>query len=349
MTYADQPDSGYYRRPITERTAGGGFKKVGWEAVAFWREDDGTLFCRVGNRIPFTGDAAIEWWHPVSSRPITEELYFDVVDNGAPWPDMPHEPPARPTVPDKGVTEPFDAVQDAVYGEEPPGPGHNQPPADDPLAAMREQIESAAGAAEGLPCTTQEEADRVQASRARLNELANNADKIRKVEKAPHEAAAKAVDAKFMPLVKLAKDAADRLRDKIAKFATEQARKAREAEIEAAAARQLAEQQARARAEAERQRQADMAAGQEPSPLPPMPQQVQAPTVQPVSTIKGASGKAATVAMVKFAVVEDWPAVAQYYCGVTEVQALLQKLANRDAKAGMTIPGCKIDEKADVR
>lgn len=345
-TYENEPDPGYYRRPITERTPGGGFKKVGWHAVAFWREDDGTMFCRVGDRIPFTVEQDPSWWHPSSSRPITEELYFDVVDKGAPWPDMPHEPPAQP---EPAAFTPEAAERSFAEEQLGPGPGHNNPPADDPLAAMREQIESAIGAAKDLPCTTQAEAELVQASRSRLLELSNNADKHRKEEKAPHEKAAKAVDAKYMPLVKSAKDAADAQRVKLNDFATAQAKAAREAELAAQRQREEADRMARERAQAEQDRMAAMAKGEEPKPLPPAPPPVAPTPVQTASTIKGASGKAAGVTMVKYAIVEDWAAVAQYYCGVLSVQQELQKLANRDAKAGMQVPGCKIDERADVR
>lgn len=344
MTYETEPDPGYYRMPITERTHGGGFKKVGWHAVAFWFEDD-ALFCRVGTRIPLVAAQSYEVWLKAVRYPITEELYFDVVDHGAPWPDMPHEPPAQPA-PSGEAAEALAALTGSEFT---PGPGHNNPPAD-PLAAMREQIESAIGAANGLPLTTQAEADVVQSHRSRLNELSNNADNHRKVEKAPHQQAADAVDAKYMPLVKSAKAAADALRVRLSNFATEQAVARRKAEEEAARQRAEADRLAQQRADAEKARLAAMAAGEQPPPLPPPPPPPPppAPAAAP-SGFKGASGKAAGVSMVKFAVVGDWAALAQYYSGNAEVRAVLQKLADRDAKAGNKVPGCTIDEKADVR
>lgn len=349
MTYETEPDPGYYRRPIVEKTPGGASKKVGWEAVAFWYEDD-TLFCRIGNRIPLVQAQAGDIWLWVAKYPITEEVYFDVVDNGAAWPDMPHEPLAQPAVAPPVVTGPVGEVLqgrregDGYVFEA----GHNNPP-EDPLAAMREQIDSAIGASKALTVTTMAEAELAQASRSRLLDLSNNADKVRKAEKAPHETAAKAVDAKYMPMVKSAKEAADSLRAKLSDYATAQAKAAREQQARDDVARRAEEDAARARAQAERDRLDAMAKGEEPKPLPPAPQPVTTAAPAITSTIKGASGKAAGVEMVKFAVVADWAALATHYCGKEEVRDLLQKLANKDVKAGMFVPGVEVDERADVR
>lgn len=348
-TYETEPDPGYYRKPIKERTEGGASKKVGWIAVSFWRDTAGAMICNVGINAEITDkELQNKMWLDVVRYPITEELYFDVVDKGAPWPDMPHEPPAQPTAGFSLIAADLEEQAEKV-AEHKASIGHNNPPADDPLAAMREQIESAVGAAKDIKVTSKDAADAAQAFRARLNELANNADKVRKGEKAPHEAKAKEVDAKYMPLVKMAKEAADRIRDQLNAFATELLRQQREAERKAEADRAEIELQARRRAQAEADRKAAMEKGDEPPPLPPAAPAPSQPVQTAVTTIKGASGKAAGVATVKYAVITDWDATVAHYAGDRAVRDLVQKLADRDAKAGLQVPGAAIEERADVR
>jgi hypothetical protein len=150
--YETEPNAGYYRKPITEKTAGGATKKIGWEPVAFWYADNGELQCLTGVRsYAVARDKAIELWLWVAKYPISEELYFAVTEQGAPWPDMPHEPIAQPSEP---VGIEAEIAEENAADNAPPPIGHNKGPELDPLAAMREQISNAVGAAMGSPRRT---------------------------------------------------------------------------------------------------------------------------------------------------------------------------------------------------
>lgn len=93
----------------------------------------------------------------------------------------------------------------ATKTEEPPAMGHNNPPAPTPIEAAREEISlldvEAANWFDGTPIENQAQADDV----ARLLDAARKAEKRfdaeRKVEKKPHDDAAKAVDAKWKPVI----------------------------------------------------------------------------------------------------------------------------------------------------
>lgn len=341
--FETEPNAGYYRKPITEQTPGGATKKIGWEPVAFWYEDN-NLFCRIGNRIPLVNEQAHPVWLWVAKYPIGEDLYFDVVDNGAPWPDM-SAPMAQPS-PDRVAHENW---QDTVAKEaEVAGLGHNNPPAD-ALAEMREQIESAIGATAGLKISTPIEAGTAQGWRARLNELSKNADNNRKRERAPHDAAVEEIENRYRPLIKPPKARADELRDMLDEYATAMRKHAQAEELARQQAQRDAEAAAAAHAQAAQDRLKAAAEDRPLPPLPPPPPPPPPPAPAPMSQIKGAAGKAATVTMEKFAIVTDWMMLATHYSGNSELRAVLQKLADRDAKAGLQVPGATIDEKAKVR
>jgi hypothetical protein len=88
----------------------------------------------------------------------------------------------------------------------------NQTVADD-AEALRDQISAAtAGASQYGAIDGEEAAQRAQSLRARLLELAGDAKKRHEAEKAPHLEAGKAVDAKWLPMAKEAKAAADAIR-----------------------------------------------------------------------------------------------------------------------------------------
>jgi hypothetical protein len=317
-TYETEPDQGYYRVPITQKTLGGATQKIGWRATAYFY-DAGALHCVVDGQY-VSPDRAIELWLWCVKHPITEEQYRAVAERGEPWFDAPQTgvAPSNPAAPSAGI-------------------GHNQPPVEttDPLAELRETIENAVGSVKGIKVTTDDEAAKAQGSRARLLELSGDADKRRVKEKQPFLDGGREVDAKYMPLVTAAKDAADGLRKELSAHETRKLVAQREIERLAAAAAAKAEEDA---AKARRNHKAIPPA---PPPPPPVPERT--------SAVKGGYGKAASVQTVKFAVIEDWKAVAVHYSNVSEIQVMLQRLANADAKAGIAIPGAKIDEKADVR
>lgn len=133
-------------------------------------------------------------------------------------------------------------------------PGHNNPPPLTPLEAAREQISlldaEAAHWFDGTEIATQAEADGVAKLIDAARKARSSADAARKVEKAPHDQAAKAVDAAWKPVIA----DADRIAEigkaaqtvwliKLDKAKREREEAARaEAEAKAAEARRLAQE-----------------------------------------------------------------------------------------------------------
>lgn len=323
-TYETEPDQGFYRAAITQKTLGGATQKIGWRAVAYFY-DAGELYCVVDGGY-VSRDRAIDMWLWCVKHPITEEQYRAVADRGEPWFDAPQTGVAPPNKP---AVAPSAAVAEI---------GHNQPPAEtvvDPLAELRETIANAVGSVKGIKVTTDDEAKQAQGSRARLLELSGDADKRRVKEKQPHLDASREVDAKYMPLVTAAKDAADVLRKELSVHETSklvQQRKAERLAVAAAAAAADA---------AEKARRQHKPIPQAPAPPPPAPERS--------SSLKGGYGKAASIQTIKFATIENWQITIAHYAADAQIRARVQQLADADAKAGIAIPGAKIDEKADVR
>jgi hypothetical protein len=204
-----EPHAGYYRCAAVK---GGPLLPV-----AIWR-DGGTLHVLRGGE-----PIALErvWPYSVWS-PVPYDWYEAATERGEKWPDAAAEAvPAQPQEPaERGL-------------------GDNNPPAEDEVAAIRSAIENAKGVAEAeyAEITSDDQAAAAQAMRSRLLSLSGDADKKREAEKKPHFDAAKAVDTKWQPVVKLGKAAADWLRDRLSDYATKKARAAAEAQRKADEAR----------------------------------------------------------------------------------------------------------------
>jgi hypothetical protein len=209
-----------------------------------------------------------------------------------------------------------DTVHEQTNGR---GIGDNSGTVSD-LELIREQIESAKAGAEAYAEITDDATlTRAQTLRSRLIELSNEADEKREAEKRPHFEAAKAADARWQPLVKGARAVADTIRAAMAKWETTKLRAQREAMIMATEV--VLEPTAKR------------------EPPPPL-----------VTKIKGASGKAAHVGVVKVVTgITDDAALYAYFQNHAEVKVLLLKLAQQAVKAGYTVPGVTITEEADVR
>lgn len=267
--------------------------------VAYWQQGD-VVRCRVGDT-----DVNIERgndiWASCCAHPISEDAYRAVAERGEAWPDI------DPTVSEQARR----------------GMGGNRPP--DGAELIREQITSAkAGIAAYATVTNDEMAAQAQTLRSRLLELKAAAEQVHKAEKQPHLDEGRAVDAKWLPLVKEAQAAADTIRGALSAFETEKLRKQREAEQ--AAARLAMEAQA---------------AGVLVPPPPPAPA---APT-----KIKGATGRAAPVIVVNVVTVTDFDQVYQNFKGNPDLQKLLTKLAQNAVDAGYPCPGVKIEEQRRVK
>lgn len=292
------PQPGFYRKRA--------FKAGAFLPAAIF-EHDGSIVALVDGK---AADAS-EIWTYVCQHPIAEQSYRDKMD-GRPWPDE-------------------DASVTASIALAPPG--HNNPPTDE-AEVMRGQIEAAAkGVDDYAQIADDGAAAKAQSLRSRLLELSGDADKKREAEKKPHLEAGRDVDAKWQPLVKSAKAAADKIRSALNAHET---RKANEA---AAVARK-----------AEEVRRAELAEMLAKNPQAPvvMPQPTPAPAPAPTTAIRGAYGRAATVKAVKVATVKDQDAAYAFLKAHKEMVELIALLAQRAVNAGYDVPGVEVTEERKV-
>lgn len=308
----NQPQCGFWRRWVRDTENPKVKRGV---AVAIWKDGDGQLRCVEtlhGKAKPGDHDRAVAVW-PWCAEPISEDTYRAVAERGENWPD-----------------------QDATVAEQ-IAPGHNNPP-EDPAELLKEQIENAEKGVDAYATIESDEAlKQAQSLRARLLELRGEADKTREAEKRPHLEASKAVDAKWMPLVKAAKAAADRVSGYITDALNAIAR--REAEE-----RRLAEAERLRQEQEARERDATLNAPDAPPAAAPEP----APSAVPTQ-IKGAYGRAASVKIVQVVTeVTDYDALYQHFKGDDDVKALLKTKAQRAVTAGYQVPGVTVEDQRRV-
>lgn len=299
------PQPGFYRKRMG--------RAAGYVPVAIW-EQDGKVLALVDGR---EADAA-EIWTYACKFPILEEWYRARMI-GQPWPDE-----------SAAVTESLVHRTDTNNG-----------PVDE-ADVLKAQIESAsAGAAEYAEIGTDETAAKAQSLRSRLLELSGQADKAREAQKKPFFEAGKAIDAKYQPLVKAAKFAADTIRDALGAHETRKAREAEKLRLAAEEVRIKAEREAvKARAEAE------LAGKPAPAPVPPAPTPEPAPA--PAAAIRGAYGRAAAVKVVKVAKVIDQDKAYLALRTQKEMVELIAALAQRAATAGIPLEGVEVMEERRV-
>lgn len=181
------------------------------------------------------------------------------------------------------------------------------------LARDAEKLIAAGGA------KSQDEADRASNLANRLAELHKQADAARAAEKKPFDEGAKTIQGKWLPLLSIA-DAYKRLKAAVVTpFLVEQERKRRAAED---AARKYAMEAAKA--------------GQ-PIPEPP-------PAA--VASVKAGSGGRRSVALrtVKVIAIADRAAVLAFFADNQMVSDVLQTLAEKATRAGVTVPGVTVTE-----
>jgi hypothetical protein len=312
------PEQGWYR-----------FKRKGvWEPIAYWWEDE-ALFCLIGKDEWFAKEEdehitlAIEAWPHVSKHPISEEEYDEVIAGGQ-WRDL------------------DGAVADQMEAGTARGVGDNRPPLSE-IAQYNVDVENAAAAVERYKVIEDDETNaKAQSARARLNELASQADKKREIEKAPSLKEGRDIDAKWGKVIKAARSAAETIR---AAMKAWENKKFREQE-----AKRIEEEKRQREQAEEEQRAADAAIAQgvppavqvaPPSPPPPPPP---AP-----AQIRGGYGRAASVPTVIVYTVTDQDA---FYAAVKfrgEVAEFFAAFAKREAKQNRVHPGVTISQEKDVR
>lgn len=230
--------------------------------------------------------------------------------------------------------------------------GANNPPADF-FEQCSQKVEDLFGEAklwlDGKPVDSQAHADDLSNLLNMLRSAEKEAEAARKAEKEPHLEAGRAVDAKYKPLTDRCKLASDGCKKALTPWLEKI-----EAEKRAAAekARQEAEEKARAAAEAHRKAQdaADLAAADEAERLiadAKKAERIAGKAEKSHATASGGIGKAVSLRTVAVVKLTDPSAAIKHYWpkDYPEFQALLIRLAERDARAGArSIPGYEITE-----
>ena len=270
--YDGEPQSGYYRQRRRDRT---------FEPVAFWKDTKtGEQRCQVNGHAIDT-QRANEIWQYVNKHPITSHAYWHRIDTGA-WQDNDPSANAGPEI----------------------------DPAQDPIGSLKAEIEAALT---GVPAykgiESDEQASRGQTLRAALTTLSGKADKTRATEKEPHLQASRDVDARWMPIVKAAKQGADEIRAELAKW------------------------------EDQKRESLKRAAATNTAPNTP----------PPATVIKGATGRTASVTVKNIVVKIDIDLVFKQFSGRFELYNCLMELAQKAVNAGISVPGATIEERSDIR
>lgn len=262
-----------------------------------------------GNQIT-DPDKITEYWMRCARHPISENLYRARLNLGH-WPD---EAPAPATA------------------AAPELPLLRNAPAD-PFEALAEEVAEYAEHAELFLRSNAELKDDVAGDKAanlrkKLIELHKRADGLHEAEKAPHLAKCREVDGKYAEIRERAKGMADRLRVVVTAYLN---RKQREAdERSRAEARRIAEEVAA--------KQAATSNDAQPSPPPEV--------FVPTQRVKagGAYGSRTGLRKEKVLVIEDYEQVLNATRDHPAVKEAVEKAAKAMVKAGLAVPGTRLDE-----
>lgn len=294
------PQCGFYRH------AG----RDGLRPVAIWRNGDGDIVARVGANGPIV-EADEEWGERYFAKccrhAVTEEAYRDACA-GKPWPDV--DPVVHANPPKRGG----------------PGAGFgDNSGATNPAEVFRDQVHAAVEGAKAYAEVADDEvASRAQSLRSRLLELAGEGTEAHRVEKEPHLAACREIDAKWLRTRDAAKGTADTIRAALTRWENEKLRRDRE----------------------ERKRLAEEA--RKNAPVDDVPAALVAAAPTKPAQVRGGYGRAAPVKTVFVAVVEDQDAAYGALRTNPEIVNLIQKLADKVIKVGGTMPGVRADEQRKV-
>jgi hypothetical protein len=301
-----EPQSGFYRQKRKDGT---------YEPIAYWKDSaTGEQRCHINGRQP-DELRALEAWPYASKHPISAEAYWAFIDTRK-WNDNDQ------------------SAHDIAKGPE-------IDPEADPVGSMEAEIKTAlVGVPQYKGIESDEQAARGQSLRSALTSLSGKADKIRVAEKEPHLQMSRDVDAKYMPLVKLAKQGADDIRTELGKWEDQKREAQRKAQADA-------DRKARDHAEAVRKAEE---ANQPPPPPPPPPVAPNIPA--PVAQIKGGSGRTASVTVANIVTDIDLDKCFAKFRTAPELRELFMGLADRSMKAGICTAedvGAVIEQKSVVR
>lgn len=301
--------------------------------VAIWPIDENKQVAKIGRRSPVE-EGSVDWhdfigWGWTKCVAVTKPEYDSAIETGE-W---------RDGKPSRARTD-EEKLGVATSG------GDNAPPADE---LIEDQIKAAVETAQTITkVTNADEARRANELAERLQGLYRLGDAQRDKEKRPHDEAAKAVQARWLPIITPAETERKRLIAAAKEWIkAEEARVAREVEAERRKRQAAidAENERIAQANAAKIAEAEKEGGQpiEAEELEPIaPAVAEVPKVQAASTF----GRATGLRTVTRGKITDMAALAAALVAIKhpELVDLLQKLANRAAKANLPLAGMEITE-----
>lgn len=311
--YEMNPCEGEYRIKRKNRREG----TESLHAVYFWYDrtnESAPLRCHVDGK-DVSQEAAYGIWEYCGAKNcITGETYWAFLETGK-WPDIDiaaQLTPAEKTAIIIAATDALDAAAPVeVSSEVPPN-----------ITIAAEIAASRTSSAKYAKIESDEEMTLAQSLRAKLQELASKADKLRVAEKEPHLAASREVDATWQPMIKVAKATAEEIRTAMEAFndwKLEQAEKVRKA-AESAAPRGQA------------------------SPAP-VASNAPPPSVQ----VSGGGGRAARVTIKKIVVSIDIDKAFAQFRESAELYEVLLNLAQSAITAGVQVDGATVEERSAIR
>lgn len=336
----EAPIAGYWR-------ADGARTKPSWP-VAVWYDDDETPHFKVGNSqkdgegpfLEFLSEAT--WLRCVA---VEHAEYLAAMETGR-WSDGKH---AR-------HVDPADKLD--IIPDTPAEAGGNMldddgNPVDQFWAQIKDKLEKAQTALAALgKIDTEDKATKAAAQIEILREAGKLGESKRKIEKAPHDAAAAAVQTKWVPVLSPASEAIKAGVDSIDKFQkAERARLQAIADAAAKAERDRLQAIADAEAEAERKRlqaiadEEAAAKGKEAEAVVVEAEQVQvaAPVVE-APRVSTAYGRAVSKATVRKGRITDEAAFIRAIKGQDDFKEFLQDKANKLARAKAPVKGMEVYE-----
>jgi hypothetical protein len=317
--FVDDPQLGFYRKPIKERNDKGNNKRIGWSAVAIYMQD-GVMTARVtskmhiasGNTIyDATGDELNELWSYVAGHPISESEYRQVAEEGMNWSDAADEVAVIPA-----------ANRDVAKSD-------NAPEEIEPDKAHATAIDAAIGAA---PVAVKSDADAAVAlgSKNRIAELRLAADKVGKSLYEPMFRKYTAEQKKWSPIIARATAKEKELNTAILSF--------RESERKRIAAEQAEAERKHREIDEANVRAADRAITRgEPEPMPEVEEVAMPVAAAPIVPTYGT--RTVKEQVKKFAIINDPVAAFRRFQSDPDLMSRLEKLCTDAVRAGENVPG----------
>lgn len=314
--FVDDPQPGFYRKSINQRSDKGNNRRVGWQPVAVFVDGE-TITARLGNEQTgddVTGDRLNELWSYIAGNAITEEWYRAVAREGRDWPDA-HDPSKN-----KEADDTTSAADQTT-----PTPAPEKPPEQKLLDELAEH-------AKGIPTYAKIEDDLLLSKahdlRDKIKKVENAAETERKKEKDFYLKKGREIDDKWRGVITTAKARYDEISTPMNAWVN--------VKLEA---QRLHDERV---AEEQRKHDAAVAAAEaanKPAPAPPPPPpapNLPAPSMQVRS---GGGARASNVKINKIVTVTDEAAVYKHFAGSPDLTAVLLKLATTAINNNLAVPG----------